>query len=139
VKRFSWFALVSYCTAATLVSAFALAVVFAGATLAVPLAAAMGGRNGSTGTANPTAPQKFVGVVTDDHCGARHTSAEGMSSAECVQHCIRGGAHYALVNAERTYLLTGNISQIEKSAGQRVNVTGTLQGNSVNVISVTAQ
>lgn len=136
-----WFALITCCTASTMLAALGLALLFASATLAFSLASSAGERNGAIARArtNASGPQKFSGVATDDRCGARHSSAGGMSSAECVRHCVRNGARYALVNGDHSYVMSGNLSELDRVAGQRVTVTGTLEGNTINVISVTAQ
>ena len=50
-KTGSWFALVTYCVAAVLVAALALAVVFSGATLAFAVAGAFGAETQAGDTA----------------------------------------------------------------------------------------
>ncbi len=80
--------------------------------------------------------QTFAGMITDSRCGARHRMNSGKSSAECVRSCVRHGAHYVLVDGERVYALEGDPVQLEKLAGERVNVVGMLEGDTIRVKAV---
>lgn len=134
-RNFSWLALVTFCSAAAVVAALALAILFAGATLA--LAFGQSAESGRAITRERT-PKKFSGVVTDSHCGARHTMSD-KSSAECSRACVRKGARYVLVNSDRVYSLNGNEAELDKLAGQRVTAEGTVTGDTITVSSVTDQ
>jgi hypothetical protein len=78
-------------------------------------------------------------MVTDSNCGARHNKASNLSSAECAQVCIRGGAKYVLVDGEKVFYLEGHPRQFEKLTGQRVEVRGTRAGETVQVDSILPQ
>jgi hypothetical protein len=80
--------------------------------------------------------QTFAGMITDSHCGARHSMKSGKSSAECARSCVRNGAHYLLVDGEKNHMLEGNLTQLEKLAGERVEVVGMLEGDTIKVKSV---
>jgi hypothetical protein len=52
---------------------------------------------------------------------------------------VRKGAHYVLVDGEKIYALEGDHSQVEKLAGERVNVNGMLEGGTIKVKTVTPE
>lgn len=143
-KNRPWFALLAFCAAYAILAALALAILFAGASFALAFAehehaASAVEASSAPAEAQSTSAQRFTGLATDDRCGARHSSMSGMGPSECVRHCIRDGAQYALINGEHSYTLTGNPSELERVAGQRVTVAGTLQGNTITVIEIAAQ
>lgn len=81
----------------------------------------------------------YSGVVTDSMCGAKHTMG-GSSPAACVHMCVSGGSDYALVVGQKVYTLaTHNNAQLKelyKYAAKRVEVRGTLKGDTLTVQSV---
>lgn len=84
-----------------------------------------------------TAPQQtFQGVVTCSKCGAKHSAALGKTAADCVRQCVGGGAKFALVDGEQSYLLDGDASLLRKLAGQRARVIGTISGKTIKVSSI---
>ena len=150
-KSRSSFALVAFCAAASLLAALGLAVIFTSVTIAV--AGDGGTAYGENRPASPEATnpvriaesqvplgtqnqRSFAGLITDDRCGARHAPNSAKSSTECVEICIRRGAHYALVNGDKSYLLDGNVEDLGKLAGQRADVVGSLTGDTIKVSSV---
>ena len=88
-------------------------------------------------TPKPAAGKTLTGVVSDSMCGAKHM-AKDKSAADCTRECVKGGSDYALVVGGKVYPLQGNKTEIDKYAGQRATVKGTLEGNNVNVQSITA-
>jgi len=151
MKRHSPFALIVFCATATLLTALASAVVFTSATVGFAVARgtpasdekvalAQAERSGEGNQAPPDAPQSriFAGMITDDHCGARHAPDSGKSPSECVRMCIGHGSHYTLVNGDKRYLLEGNSAELGKLASQRANITGSLTGDTIRVSSVSA-
>lgn len=90
-------------------------------------------------TEQPEAQQQaFEGMVTCSQCGARHLAAYGKTAADCSRSCVHGGAQFALVEGEKTYLLDGDAMLMKKFAGQRAKVMGTLRGNIITVSSANA-
>jgi len=83
--------------------------------------------------------QTYLGMVTCSRCGARHSVALAQSATKCVRICVHGGAGFALVDADATYLLDGDLNDLKKLAGQRVRVVGALNGNTITISSVAAQ
>ena len=87
--------------------------------------------------AKPATAKTLTGVVSDSMCGAKHM-AKDKSAAECTRECVKGGSDYALVVAGKVYPLKGDKAELDKYAGQRATVKGTLEGSNVNVQSITA-
>ncbi len=87
---------------------------------------------------NAASPKTFSGLLTDSRCGARHSRALDKSAAECARFCVRHGAQYIIVNGGNRYRLAGHPSQLRGLAGQRVVVTGSLQGDAISVRSLNA-
>jgi hypothetical protein len=81
-------------------------------------------------------PQNYEGMLTDAHCGAKHSAAVGMSAADCTRACVHSGERFALVDGEKTYILEGDEAALKRMAGQRVKIVGTLNGGTISVSSV---
>jgi hypothetical protein len=58
-------------------------------------------------------------------------------SADCTRECVKTGSDYALVVGDKIYPLKGDKAELDKYAGQRATVKGTLDGNNINVQSIT--
>jgi hypothetical protein len=132
--------LIGFCVMTTLGTAFTLAFIVAGG--AVALAShqeAQQQQKNPSITQAPLAPTPvaatFNGMITDSLCGARHLKKSGQNSADCARACVRKGATYVLVDGDRRYRLTGGDDVLDKLAGQRANVIGTLQGDTIAVDS----
>lgn len=82
----------------------------------------------------------YTGVVSDDMCGAKHTMMPGGSDADCTRMCVKGGSAYALVVGQKAYTLATSdkqqVATLDKYAGKRVVVKGTLSGETLKVHSV---
>lgn len=78
--------------------------------------------------------KSWTGVVSDSHCGAKHSTASD-AAAGCVAKCVDGGAEYVLVSGGKVYKLD-NQDEFEEYAGQSVKVTGTMEGDTIKVESV---
>jgi hypothetical protein len=131
-KTGSWFSLVTYCAAAALVAALALAAVFTGATVLVGVFGA------AAQAADVARTQTFAGMITDDHCGAKHADAD-KNPATCARTCVRNGSHYRLIDGDTKYGLSGMYDQLNEVAGQRVKISGTLAGDTINVSAITPE
>jgi uncharacterized low-complexity protein len=101
-------------------------------------------KNDQSGSGDPSgspqeqaaATQTYEGVVTDTHCGAKHTPAIPESAGDCTRACVHSGEHFALVNGDKLYVLEGENQLLNHAAGERVTITGTLNGNIISVSSV---
>ncbi|HZQ90954.1 MAG TPA: hypothetical protein VFA60_04105 [Terriglobales bacterium] len=82
-------------------------------------------------------PQTLTGVITDEMCGARHMMSG--SAADCVRACVKEGSKYGLVVGDTVYTLDGgDQAAIDKLAGERAKITGSVNGKTVKVQSVSA-
>jgi hypothetical protein len=131
----SWFALITSCVTPALIVALGFAILFAGA--AVPFAVSDGGKTVAREAAPPR-EKVFVGLVTDDHCGARHDMRSDMNPTECTKMCVRNGSKYLLVEGNKRYALVGSEPQLDGLAGQRANIAGMLEGNTIKVGSTSS-
>jgi hypothetical protein len=81
----------------------------------------------------------FIGEVSDAMCGAKHMMAD---KAACTRACISKGSSYALVVGDKVYTLhTENksaLDQLNTLAGERARVTGTANGDTIEVSKVAA-
>jgi len=77
------------------------------------------------------ADQTWTGWITDENCGAKNVGAEGKA---CTLRCAKNGAKLVLY-VEETKKLVGLDNQEEalKHVGTPVDVTGTLEGNTIKV------
>ena len=78
----------------------------------------------------------WVGVVSDSHCGAKHSAASDAATA-CVAKCVSGGSKYVLVSGEKVYQLDAQ-DKFTDFAGKAVKVTGTEKDETITVSSVEA-
>ena len=84
----------------------------------------------------PAGEQKtLTGVVSDTMCGKTHM-LKGKSDGECIRQCIKMGEGFALMVGGKMYALRGHSADLDKYAGQKVILTGTVRGNAVAVESV---
>lgn len=119
--------------------AIACALAFLIAILGAAAGVAAGAQN-SSGAAESRAsqPQTYAGMITDTQCGAKHSATIGRAAGDCALACVRGGAKFALVDGNKTYILDGDLALLKKVAGRRATVTGDLSGNTIKVSSVAA-
>ncbi len=82
--------------------------------------------------------QVYEGMITCSRCGARHSADSGRTAGDCSRVCVRGGAQFALVEGEKTYVLDGNVTVVKKLAGQRARIVGAASGNTITVSSAAA-
>jgi len=79
----------------------------------------------------------LTGVVSDSMCGAKHM-AKNETPAECTRECVKTGSDYALVVGTKVFVLKGHQADIDKLAGKRATVNGSVNGNIVTVESIAA-
>jgi hypothetical protein len=87
--------------------------------------------------ANP-AEHTYEGMVSCSRCGAKHSAKLGQTATTCTRTCVNGGANFALVEADATYLLDGDMNLLKKLAGQRARIVGALHGQTIRISSVAA-
>jgi endonuclease YncB( thermonuclease family) len=83
--------------------------------------------------------QTFTGEVSDAMCGAKHMMA---GKADCTRECVGRGSNYSLVVGDKVYTLhTTNkaaTDQLSQLAGEQAKVTGTADGDTIEVSKVAA-
>lgn len=80
--------------------------------------------------------QIYDGVVTDTHCGAKHSAQIGKTAADCTRVCVHGGEQFALVDGDQIYLLVGDLQALKRVAGQRVRIFGNVDGKKLSVTGI---
>jgi hypothetical protein len=132
-----WLELVTLCAMTSLVLALGLATVGVSAVLA--FAEGQGSQGGPAEKSQAGAPpQTFSGVLTDSMCGAKHGKVINQSAAGCTKMCLKNGGSFALVDGDKVYRLQGNDEYLDRLAGERVTVSGTLSGDTIQVHAVDA-
>jgi len=78
----------------------------------------------------------FVGNISDAMCGLKHMMP-GKSDKECTLECVKAGSKYVLADVAngKVYQLSDQ-KKPEEFAGQKVKVTGTLKGDTINVTAI---
>ncbi len=89
--------------------------------------------------APPANSQIYEGMITCSRCGAKHSAALGQKAADCARACVRGGASFALVEGNATYVLDGDLGVLGRLAGQRARIVGELNGNTIRISSAASQ
>ena len=77
---------------------------------------------------------EFTGWISDSRCGAKGASAQ---HKDCAAKCIKGGAAPVFV-MDNKVLKIDDASKVEQHIGQKVIVTGSVDGNTIKVQSVKA-
>jgi hypothetical protein len=82
--------------------------------------------------------QTLTGEVSDAMCGAKHQMPG--AAPDCTRACVKHGSNYALVVGDKVYTLETSdasaLDQLDKLAGAKAKVTGTVDGTNVEVKSV---
>lgn len=135
-RKRTCFSVIVFCILAVAGSALAFAVVVAGASVALADHQASQAEDLQGTEPTPEIPgtdRTFNGMITDSHCGARHMRNTSQNSIGCARACVRKGAAYVLVSGSRRYTLVGGETTLAELAGQRANITGTRQGDTILV------
>ena len=81
--------------------------------------------------------ESWSGTISDDKCGAKHESAAANDTA-CVQSCIKRGGAPVFVSGGKVYKISADSKdKVMSNLGQKVTVTGKMDGDTVTVESVT--
>lgn len=91
----------------------------------------------ASGAAVAADKQTLTGEVSDAMCGTQHMQSP---AAQCTRTCVGHGAKYTLLVGDKVYSLNTDdkslIAVLNKEAGSKVTVTGTVNGVGVDVSSV---
>ena len=88
---------------------------------------------------NPGGKQKtFIGNISDSMCGLKHMMP-GQSDKDCTLECAKGGSKFVLADpaSGKVYELSDQ-EKPKEFAGQKVKLTGTLKGKTIEVASIEA-
>jgi len=81
--------------------------------------------------------QTFAGEVSDSMCGAKHMMP---GEAACARACVCKGSNYALVVGDKVYTLhtadKAVLDELDKLAGAKAKVTGSADGDIIEVSKV---
>ncbi|MGH9728328.1 MAG: DUF5818 domain-containing protein [Candidatus Acidiferrales bacterium] len=80
--------------------------------------------------------QTFTGAISDSMCGASHMM-EG-SAKDCTLKCVKDGSKFVLVDSSGKVFQLSDQKTPRAFAGANVKVTGTLNGDTIEVKSITA-
>ena len=139
VRQWNWLRLLTYCLSRALAISLVITVVLVGGALAFAYGQTVKVPRRSSIRPSGLAYQPISGVITDSECGARHNKDAKMSATECARFCARNGSKYVLVDGEKRYTLTGNTEELSKFAGQRVTISGSRNGDTIQVSSAFVQ
>jgi hypothetical protein len=82
--------------------------------------------------------QTFTGVVSDSMCGAKHMMPG--DAVGCAHACLKQGSKYALVVGDKVYTLETSdksaTDELDKLVGQKAKISGTVNGDTIQVSSV---
>lgn len=85
------------------------------------------------------APRNFVGKVGDAMCGVKHQIG---GPIECTQICVQRGSKYDLIVGAQAYTLNTKdkavLEKLNALTNKTASVKGTMNGNIIEVSSVTA-
>jgi len=132
----SWLSLIGTCVLVAVGAAIGFAIIVAAGSAALADRQSPDSEAQGQQAISPAPPAgSYQGVVTDSRCGARHVRNSRLNPTECARLCVRQGATYILVDGNRRYKLVGSEETLEKFAGQRIRVSGTRQGETIQVSS----
>jgi len=81
-------------------------------------------------------PDSWTGVVSDSHCGLKHSKASA-AAAKCVEKCVSGGGKYVFVSGGKLYQVEPQ-EKFQGMGGKNVTVTGAMEGDKITAESVEA-
>ena len=87
------------------------------------------------------AEQTWKGAISDSNCNGKHQAGEHdgkkMTDADCTAVCIKKGAKYVFVSDGNVFRLANQKSKaIARHAGQQVELTGTLEGDTITAKTI---
>ena len=80
--------------------------------------------------------ETLTGNIADYMCGPKHTMMKNTDDKKCTLECVKMGSPYSLVVGGKVYELAGKEKDLEKFAGTKAKVTGSVKGMTITVTSV---
>lgn len=90
------------------------------------------------------ANQTLKGSISDSACGVTHAKMVAehkdlKTDRDCTLACVKAGGKYVVVADGKVYNITNqSLSELMQYAGQMVNVTGNVNGDTITVSKITA-
>lgn len=78
----------------------------------------------------------FVGDISDKMCGAKHMMEGG--AKDCTLKCVESGSQFVLATPKGKIYDLSDQDKPKEFAGQKVKVTGTLDGDTIQVTAIEA-
>jgi hypothetical protein len=87
-------------------------------------------------TSQPSANNQIAltGIISDSMCGAKHMMSG--DDAKCTHTCVKNGSQYALVSDDKVYALAGQNEELDKLAGRKVVVTGSMADSIFQIVTI---
>jgi hypothetical protein len=82
------------------------------------------------------AADNWTGVVSEEHCGTKHSTASDKAAA-CVEKCVAGGSKYVVVSGDKVYQVEPQ-EKFKGMGGKQVTIQGTMNGDAITATSVKA-
>ncbi len=80
---------------------------------------------------------EYTGYISDSHCGAKHMDGS-QASIDCVTSCVKTGAAPVFVGMDQKVYKVSDPAKVMAFLGKKVEVTGTMKGETVTVQRVAA-
>lgn len=84
----------------------------------------------------------WTGQISDSACGMTHAKMlaehkDLKTDKDCTLACIKGGSKYVLVSDGKVYNISNQkLAALKTHAGETVEVTGTMKGDTVTVSKI---
>ena len=84
----------------------------------------------------------WTGQISDSACGASHAKMLSSDKSlktdrDCTLACIKGGSKYVFVSDGKVYNISNQkLAALKTYAGETVEVTGTMKGDTVTVSKI---
>ncbi|HWQ55132.1 MAG TPA: DUF5818 domain-containing protein [Bryobacteraceae bacterium] len=90
---------------------------------------------GLTFLAGGALAEEFKGYIADSHC-AKEAKAMSADHAGCAKACIKKGAQAVLATEDGKVYKLSDQAKAVKHAGEKVTVTGKLEGDTIQVENI---
>jgi len=94
--------------------------------------------NARSNVATGSQDTSVVGYISDSMCGLKHAAGMG-DDKSCTLTCVKNGAKFVLADKDQKKVYSLDDAGQEKAgefAGQKVKVTGTLDGTTIKVTKI---
>ena len=91
------------------------------------------------GSGQKAAEEKWTGNISDAMCGKSHGANGGtmQKDHDCAVKCAAKGSYVFVVGDKIYKIADQKMKELEQHAGHRVEITGTMKGDTITVSKVT--